>query len=176
MATYLQGVTDTGFNPVSYSPNLSFLMNALQKVTTRYEKNYNDMSEGYSSILNADIINDVKNKERNGYLDKIKDNLKTISTTDLSVQSNIDAANSLYTPFWEDKSMLSHIADTKARKNQLLEQERIKKEHPDYDNTTPTTVMNYYMNKIKTAENPDIINETPLINAVGLKNNPNMLK
>jgi hypothetical protein len=172
MATYLQGVTDTGFNPISYSPNLPFLMNALQKVTARYEKNYNDMSEGYSSILNADIINDVKNKERNGYLDKIKDNLKTISTTDLSVQSNIDAANSLYTPFWEDKSMLSHIADSKARKNQLAEQERIKKEHPDYDNYTPTTVMNYYMNKIKTAENPDIINEVPLINAVGLRNNP----
>jgi hypothetical protein len=172
MATYLPGVTDTGFNPVSFTPNLPSLMDALQKVTTRYEKNYNEMAQGYSSILNADIINDVKNKERDGYLNKIKDGLKTISTTDLSVQSNIDAANSLYTPFWEDKSMLAHIADSKARKNQLAEQERIKREHPDYDNTTPTTVMNYYINKIKTAENPDIINQTPLINAVGLKNNP----
>jgi hypothetical protein len=172
MATYLPGVTDSGFNPVLSSPNLPFLMSALQKVTARYEKNYDEMSQGYSSILNADIINDVKSKERNGYLDKIKDKLKTISTTDLSVQSNIDEANSLYTPFWEDKSMLSHIADTKARKNQLLQQEKIKKEHPDYDNYTPTTVMNYYMNKIKTAENPDIINEVPLISAVALKNNP----
>ena len=172
MATYLPGVTDTGFNPVSYSPNLPFLMDALQKVTARYEKNYNEMAQGYSSILNADIFNDKKSKEREGYLNNIKDKLKTISTTDLSIQSNINEANSLYTPFWEDKSMLSHIADTKARKNQLLEQERIKKEHPDYDNTTPTSVMNYYINKIKTAENPDIINETPLINAVGLKNNP----
>jgi hypothetical protein len=172
MATYLPGVTDSGFNPVLSSPNLPFLMSALQKVTARYEKNYDEMSQGYSSILNADIFNNVKSKERDGYLDKIKDNLKTISTTDLSVQSNIDAANNLYTPFWEDKNMLSHIADTKARKNQLLQQEKIKKEHPDYDNTTPTTVMNYYINKIKTAENPDIINEVPLINAVGLKNNP----
>jgi hypothetical protein len=172
MATYLPGVTDSGFNPVLSSPNLPFLMSALQKVTARYEKNYDEMSQGYSSILNADIINDVKSKERNGYLDKIKDKLKTISTTDLSVQSNIDEANSLYTPFWEDKSMLAHIADTKARKNQLLQQEKIKKEHPDYDNYTPTTVMNYYMNKIKTAENPDIINQTPLISAVALKNNP----
>ena len=172
MATYLPGVTDTGFNSVNYSPNIPYLMDALQKVTARYEKNYDEMSQGYKSILNADIFNDKKSNERNQYLNKIKDNLKTISTTDLSVQSNIDAANSLYTPFWEDKSMLSHIADTKARKNQILEQERIKKEHPDYDNETSMTVMNYYINKIKTAEDPDIINQTPLIKATALKNNP----
>ena len=172
MSTYLQGVTDTGFNSVNFSPNLPYLMNALQKVTARYEKNYDEMSQGYSSILNAEMYNNKQSGKRDNYLNEIKDKLKTISTTDLSIQSNIDSANSLYTPFWEDKTMLLHIADTKARKNQLLEQEKIKKEHPDYDNTTPTTVMNYYINKIKTAENPDIINQTPLINAVGLKNNP----
>ena len=171
MSTYLQGVTDTGFNSVNFSPNLPYLMNALQKVTARYEKNYDEMSQGYSSILNAEMYNNKQSGKRDQYLNEIKDKLKTISTTDLSVQSNIDSANSLYTPFWEDKTMLSHIADTKARKNQIAEQEKIKKEHPDYDNTTPNTVMNYYINKIKTAEDPDIINQTPLISAVGLKNN-----
>ena len=172
MSTYLQGVTDTGFNSVNFSPNLPYLMNALQKVTARYEKNYDEMSQGYSSILNSEMYNDKQSGKRDNYLNEIKNKLKTISTTDLSIQSNIDSANSLYTPFWEDKTMLSHIADTKARKNQLAEQEKIKKEHPDYDSSTPTTVMNYYINKIKTAEDPNIINETPLINAIGLKNNP----
>jgi hypothetical protein len=172
MSTYLQGVTDTGFNSVNFSPNLPYLMNALQKVTARYEKNYDEMSQGYSSILNAEMYNDKQSGKRDQYLNEIKDKLKAVSTTDLSVQSNIDSANSLYTPFWEDKTMLSHIADTRARKNQLIEQEKIKKEHPDYDSSTPTAVMNYYINKIKTAEDPNIINQTPLINAVGLKNNP----
>lgn len=172
MATYIPGVTDSGFNPVQYSPNLPYLANALQKATARYEKNYADIAQGYSSILNAPILNDKKRGDRDQYLAQIKDQLKTISTTDLSIQANVDQAESLYSPFWEDKEMLAHITDTKARQSQLREQERIAREHPDYDNSTPVAVMNYYMNKIKTSDDPNIINSTPLINAVGLKNNP----
>jgi hypothetical protein len=172
MSTYLPGVTDNGFNPVQYTPNFPYLANALQKATARYETNYEQISQGFKSILNTPILNDKYSKRRDDYLNQIKDQLKTISTTDLSIQSNVDSAENLYSPFWEDKTMLAHIADTKSRYAQLAEQEKIKKEHPDYDNNTPITVMNYYMNKIKTADDPDIINQVPLIKATPLQNHP----
>lgn len=172
MATYLQGVTDSGFNPVQYSPNLSLLANALDKATARYETNFAKVSKGYSDILSASILNDGYSQKRDQYLSEIKDKLKTISTTDLSVQSNVNDAENLYAPFWEDKTMLSHIADTKQRQSQLQEQNRIAKEHPDYDNSTAMSVMNYSMNKIKTSTDPNIINTVPLIKATALKNNP----
>lgn len=172
MATYLQGVTDTGFNPVQYSPNLSVLSNALDKATARYETNFAKVSKGYNDILSAPILNDGYSQKRDQYLSEIKDKLKTISTTDLSVQSNVNDAENLYSPFWEDKTMLSHIADTKQRQSQLQEQNRIAKEHPEYDNTTPMAVMNYNMNRIKTSKDPDIINNIPLTKAIALKNNP----
>ena len=172
MATYLPGGTDTGFNPVQYSPNLSLLANSIDRATARYETNFAKVSKGYNDILSASILNDGYSQKRDQYLSEIKDKLKTISTTDLSVQSNVNDAENLYAPFWEDKTMLSHIADTKQRQSQLQEQNRIAKEHPEYDNTTPMAVMNYNMNRIKTSKDPDIINNIPLTKAIALKNNP----
>jgi hypothetical protein len=172
MATYLQGVTDSGFNPVQYSPNLSLLANSIDRATARYETNFAKVSKGYNDILSAPILNDGYSQKRDQYLSEIKDKLKTISTTDLSVQSNVNDAENLYAPFWEDKTMLSHIADTKQRQSQLQEQNRIAKEHPDYDNSTALSVMNYNMNKIKTSTDPNIINTIPLTKATALRNNP----
>lgn len=172
MATYLPGGTDTGFNPVQYSPNLSLLANSIDRATARYETNFAKVSKGYNDILSASILNDGYSQKRDQYLSEIKDKLKTISTTDLSVQSNVNDAENLYAPFWEDKTMLSHIADTKQRQSQLQEQNRIAKEHPDYDNSTAMAVMNYNMNKIKTSKDPNIINTVPLTKATALKNNP----
>jgi hypothetical protein len=170
MATYLPGVTDTGFNPVQYTPNFSLLANALDKATARYETNFQKLSQGYQSILNASITNDVVSKKRDEYLNNIKDQLKTLSSTDLSIQANVNTAENLYSPFWEDKTMLAHIADTKERQAQMQEQLRIAKEHPDYDNSTVQTVMNYYTNKIKTSQDPNIINSVPTIKATSMPN------
>jgi hypothetical protein len=118
MATYLQGVTDTGFNSVTTTPNLPYLMNALQKVTARYEKNYNDLSNQYSKITNSLLLNPENNEFRNKFLENSKDALKTLSTSDLSVQSNIDQAEQIFSPFWEDKDMLADYAVSKAYQQQ----------------------------------------------------------
>lgn len=170
MATYLPGVSDTGFNPVNYTPNLSFLTNAIDRATARYETNFQKISQGYQNILNSQIMNDVKSKQRDQYLNDIKDKLKTISATDLSVQANVNEAENLYSPFWEDKDMLAHITDTKERLSQLREQQRIAKEHPEYDNSTAQDVLNYYNNKIKTSADPNIINSIPSIKATAMPN------
>lgn len=176
MSTYLPGVIDTGFNPLSYTPNFSLLANSLDKATARYEANFDKLTQGYRNILESPIINDEKNNQRNNYLNSIKDQLKKISSTDLSIESNLNEAENLYSPFWEDKDMLDHIVDSKERIAQLEEQKRIAKEHPDYDNYTVETVMNYYNNKIKTSKNPNVINTTPSIKAIGLQNHPKLFQ
>lgn len=170
MSTYLPGVTDTGFNPIQYSPNLSLIAKSLDIATARYESNFQKLSQGYSDILNSNIMNDAKSQERDQYLNNIKDKLKTLSATDLSIQSNINEVENLYSPFWEDKEMLAHIKDTKERLNQIKEQQRIAKEHPEYDNSTVQSVMNYYNNKIKTSTDPNIINSVPSIKATTMPN------
>lgn len=107
MATYLQGVTDTGFNSVNTTPNLPYMMNALQKVTARYEKNYNELSNQYSKITNSLLLNPENNEFRNKFLDNSKSALKTLSTQDLSIQSNVDQAEQIFSPFWEDKDLMA---------------------------------------------------------------------
>lgn len=170
MSTYLPGVTDTGFNPINYTPNFSMLANALDRATARYETNFEKLSKGYQNILNSPIMNDVKSQQRDQYLNDIKDKLKAISSTDLSIQSNLNEAEKLYSPFWEDKEMLAHITDTKERLSQLREQQRIAKEHPEYDNSTVQDVLNYYNNKIKTSADPNIINLIPSLKATAMPN------
>ena len=57
MSTYLPGVTDTGFNPINYTPNFSMLANALDRATARYETNFNQISNSYSKIADAFLLN-----------------------------------------------------------------------------------------------------------------------
>lgn len=119
MATYLQGVTDTGFNSVNTTPNLPYMMNALQKVTARYEKNYNDLSNQYSKITDSLLLNPENNEFRAKFLENSKTALKTLSTTDLSVQNNIDQAEQIFSPFWEDKDLLADYSKSKLYQQQV---------------------------------------------------------
>ena len=171
MATYIQGVTDTALNPVSYTPDFSFLSNALNKATMRYEKNFKQLADGYSEILNTPILNKGVDERRNQYLNEIKDKLKEVSTTDLSIQSNVNQAEALYAPFWEDKEMIAHMADTKKRYAEFSKQKAIAAQNPDYDSATPEYVMSYNMNKIANSKDPNIIKDVPLTEAVALPNN-----
>ena len=113
MATYLQGVTDTGLEPIGVSPNFPYMMNALQKATAAYDANFNKIATGYSNILNADITNTERGKLREEYLNKAKEQIKNLAGADLSIQANVDQADKVYAPFWEDKGMLTDISWTK---------------------------------------------------------------
>ena len=90
MATYLPGGTDTGFNPVQYSPNLSLLANSIDRATARYETNFAKVSKGYNNILSASILNDGYSQKRDQYLSEIKDKLKTIFRKDRVCFCKID--------------------------------------------------------------------------------------
>lgn len=126
MATYLQGVTDTGFNSVNTTPNLPYMMNALQKVTARYEKNYNELSNEYSKITDSLLLNPENNEFRTKFLDNSKTALKTLSTQDLSIQSNVDQAEQIFSPFWEDKDLMADYITSKDYQKQVQNYNRLK--------------------------------------------------
>lgn len=126
MSTYLPGVTDTGFNPINYTPNFSMLANALDRATARYETNFNQISNSYSKIADAFLLNPENIEYRKNFLNNAKDKLKQLSTTDLSIQSNVNEANKLFSPFWEDEDLLADYAISKQYQSQVAEYNRLK--------------------------------------------------
>ena len=175
MATYLQGVTDTGLEPIGVSPNFPYMMNALQKATALYDANFNKIAAGYSNILNADITNTERGKLREEYLNKAKEQIKNLAGADLSIQANVEQADKVYAPFWEDKGMLTDISWTKQQNNELGKQQAMMnsndpKERELYSNI-PTDLINYNKNKVKNADVNDLsIYNTPVVKSTPFYN------
>ena len=175
MATYLQGVTDTGLEPIGVSPNFPYMMNALQKATALYDANFNKIAAGYSNILNADITNTERGKLREEYLNKAKEQIKNLAGADLSIQANVEQADKVYAPFWEDKGMLTDISWTKQQNNELGKQQAMMnsndpKERELYSNI-PTDLINYNKNKVKNADVNDLsIYNTPIVKSTPFYN------
>jgi hypothetical protein len=126
MSTYLPGVTDNGFNPVQYTPNFPYLANALQKATARYEKNYDEISNAYSKITNS-LLSSPDNVEfRKKFLDQTKNALKTISTQDLSISQNVEQAERLFSPLWEDEDFLNDYTKSKQYQQEVSRYEKLR--------------------------------------------------
>jgi len=175
MATYLQGVTDTGLEPIGVSPNFPYMMNALQKATATYDANFNKIAAGYSSILNAPITNTERLKLRDEYLNKAKEQIKNLAGADLSIQANVEQADNVYSPFWQDKGMIADISWTKQQDNEISKQMSMlnsndPKERELYSNI-PMDLMNYNKNKVKNADVNDMsIYNTPVIKSTPFYN------
>jgi hypothetical protein len=112
MATYLPGVTDTGLDPVQFNPNFPYMMNALQKATSTYDTNYNKIAQGYSNILNAPLSVSDNVVVRDQYSKEAKEKLQALASADLSIQSNVDEADKVFSPFWEDNDILTDYNKT----------------------------------------------------------------
>jgi hypothetical protein len=126
MSTYLPGVTDNGFNPVQFTPNFPYLANALQKATARYETNYNEISNAYSKITNS-LLSSPDNVEfRKKFLDQTKNALKTISTQDLSISQNVEQAERLFSPLWEDEDFLNDYTKSKQYQQEISRYEKLR--------------------------------------------------
>jgi len=125
MSTYLQGATDTGFNPIQYTPNFSYMANALQKAQAKYDTNYNEIASNYDKLVNS-LSNPQNNEYVNQFLENTKEQIKQLSSKDLSLKQNVDEAEKLFTPLWEDEDILADYKITKQYQSQIQEYNKLK--------------------------------------------------
>jgi len=112
MAQYFPYIQETMPEPVLYTPDFNFFNSVLQKKTAQYEQGVSQAASAYNSVANAPLSNINNVQIRNQYIKDAKEQLKKISSTDLSLPQNIQAAQSIFAPFWEDKFMLKDANDT----------------------------------------------------------------
>lgn len=119
MATYIQGVTDRIPEIKPFQPDYSFLMNALEYKQSAYNNAFNQINNIYSSVLNAPLTRGVNQERRDEFFKAAEENIKKISSLDLSLPQNVDVASSVFKPFYEDRNMVKDMVWTKQYNNQL---------------------------------------------------------
>ena len=118
MSTYLQGVTDyiPQFQP--FQPDLNFYANALQTKQNQYDTNYKALNNVYGQYFYADLTHGDNLKKKDELIKAIDFNLKRVSGLDLSLEQNVDQAQQVFKPFYEDKHLMKDMAWTKNKNSQ----------------------------------------------------------
>jgi hypothetical protein len=102
MPQYLPFIPDTFPEAVVYAPDFNFFDKMLQRKQALYEAGVSKAKYAYSSVHDAPLSDKANIPLRDQYIKQAEDGLKKISATDLSLPENQQAAESLYSPFWED--------------------------------------------------------------------------
>ena len=126
MATYIQGVTDYIPQLQPFRPDYNFLGNILQTKQTKYDSAKRKVSDLYGSLLNGPLSRDGNIERRDAFFKAIDNDLKKISGLDLSLEQNVDQAESVFKGFIEDDYMMKDMAWTKNFMNQVDKHDQLK--------------------------------------------------
>ena len=117
MATFIQGVTDILPEQSLYKPDFAFIDKMMQRKAAMYEQGFQQLNNQYN-LINRELTNPMNVKNRDQFLIAAKNNLKDLSSMDLSDMANVKAATSVFKPFWENSLILEDQAITEFWKQQ----------------------------------------------------------
>lgn len=111
MATYLPNVTDVIPEPSLFTPNFTFIDQMLRRRQGLYEQGFAQVNSAYN-FVNRNATNPYSLKVRDTFLMQAKENLKNLSSMDLSQQQNVNSARGVFEPFIKNKPVLMDMATT----------------------------------------------------------------
>jgi hypothetical protein len=118
MATYLPNVTDVIPEPALFTPNFPFIDTMLRRRQGLYEQGFAQVNSAYN-FVNRSVTNPYSSKVRDEFLAQANQNLKNLSSLDLSQQQNVRMAAGVFEPFVKNRAVLGDMAVT-AHWNQQL--------------------------------------------------------
>jgi len=111
MATFIPNVTDVFPEPSLFTPDFSFMDKMLQRRKAMYDQGFSQVNSAYNYI-NRETTNPYNSKVKDQFLRQAKDNLKNLSSMDLSQFQNVEAANSVFAPFHNNTDVVGDQAYT----------------------------------------------------------------
>jgi hypothetical protein len=118
-------ITYGGLDPVLYTPDFSFLRYTLDKKTSQYEQGLQQVSSAYNS-LKKELTDPVNSERRDEYLKNAQGQLQKIASSDLSLQQNVNFANTIFDPMATDKAFLYDSYHTQRIKKEMAQMENWK--------------------------------------------------
>jgi|694.fasta_scaffold22276_3 hypothetical protein len=126
MATYLKGSRDYIPQIQPFQPDFNFYNAVLQTKESQYQAGYDKLSKLYDTLLNSELSRDINIERRNKFFQQIGNDIKKISSLDLSLEQNVDAAYNVFKPFINDKNVVKDMAWTKTYNKALGKSEYFK--------------------------------------------------
>lgn len=117
MATFIPNVTDVFPEPSLFTPDFSFMDKMLSRRQSMYDQGWAQVNSAYN-FVNKELTNPENVKNRDVFLKQAKDNLKNLSSMDLSQHQNVMSANSVFEPWVNNKKALGDAALTSHWKQQ----------------------------------------------------------
>jgi hypothetical protein len=119
MAQYLPYIPETIPEPALYKPDFNFYDRMLQRKQSMFEQGASRVRSAYTSVLNAPLSNKNLIPLRDQYIKDAQEQLTKLSSSDLSLMENVNAAEQIFSPFWQNKFMVQDIAMTKSYQNEM---------------------------------------------------------
>jgi len=127
MATYIPNVTDVFPEIQPFKPDYSFLQSALSTKQAQYNAAFEQLNSVYGSILNAPLTRDINQERRAEFLKAADNNIKKITSLDLSLPQNVQTASNVFKPFYDDKNLVWDMTWTKQFNKELGRAEALSK-------------------------------------------------
>jgi hypothetical protein len=109
-----------GLDPVLYTPDFTFLRYVLGKKTALYEKGLQSASAAYNNIK-KELTDPVNAERREQFLKEAQGQLQQVASSDLSLQQNVNFANSIFDPIATNKAFLVDSYYTEKNKKELAQ-------------------------------------------------------
>jgi hypothetical protein len=97
---------------VLYQPDWGMIGNALQRKDYQFQQGIGQARQAYNSVLNAPLSDPSNVTVRDQYVKDAKEKLKEFASADFSLPENVQAAESVFAPFWQDQFILKDQATT----------------------------------------------------------------
>lgn len=119
MATYIQGLTDYIPQIQPFKPDFNFYAKTLQMKQDKYNAAKKQIGEMYGSLLYGKLSRQSNIQRRDDFFKAIEQDLKKVSSLDLSLQQNQDAAMKIFDPLINDDLIAHDYSMTKHIQGQM---------------------------------------------------------
>ncbi len=117
MSSYIPGITDYLPQITPFRPDLNYYSNILSTKQGQYDAAHKQLSGMYGTLLNSPMSHDENIQRRDKFFTMIDQSLKKVSGLDLSLEQNVNAANQVFKPLYEDKYIAKDMAFTRQAQN-----------------------------------------------------------
>jgi hypothetical protein len=119
MSQYIPGIVQYVPQVQPYRPDLNFYQQVLQTKQAQYKAGYDQLSGLYGNLLESPMLRTENIDLRNKFFNQISAEISKISSMDLSLPQNVEAASKVFQPLIDNKYIMKDMAYTKQAYGQL---------------------------------------------------------
>jgi hypothetical protein len=119
MSQYIPGIVQYVPQVQPYRPDLNFYQKVLETKQAQYKAGYDQLSSLYGNLLESPMLRSENVDLRNKFFNQIGAEIAKVSSMDLSLPQNVEAASKIFQPLIDNKYILKDMAYTKQAYGQL---------------------------------------------------------